>query len=75
MAPHDPNHGQNHSPQERARGSFLDPVIGFCLDNKLVVVLVTILIIGWGLMVAPFDWELGGLPRTPGLRQSEPKPR
>ncbi len=24
-----------------------------------------ILIIGWGIMVAPFDWELGDLPRNP----------
>ncbi|UCF05465.1 MAG: efflux RND transporter permease subunit [bacterium] len=45
--------------------SLLDRVIRFCLDNKLVVSLVTIVIIGWGIMVAPFDWELGNFPRDP----------
>ncbi len=43
----------------------VDRVIRFCLENKLVVALVVILVIGWGLMVAPFDWDLGGLPRSP----------
>jgi len=45
--------------------SLLDRVIRFCLENKLVVTLVTIMIVGWGLMAAPFDWDLGGLPRDP----------
>lgn len=35
------------------------------MDNKLVVLLVTLLIVGWGVLVAPFDWELGDLPRDP----------
>jgi len=43
----------------------LNRVIRFCLENKLVVGLVVVLVIGWGLMVAPFDWDLGGLPRLP----------
>ncbi len=43
----------------------VDRVIRFCLENKLVVALVVMLVIGWGLMVAPFDWDLGGLPRSP----------
>jgi Cu(I)/Ag(I) efflux system membrane protein CusA/SilA len=38
-------------------------LIGFCLDNKLVVLLALLLLGGWGLLVAPFDWDLGGLPR------------
>ncbi len=44
---------------------FIDKTIRFCLENKLVVVLFMVFIIGWGLMSAPFDWELGGLPRDP----------
>jgi Cu(I)/Ag(I) efflux system membrane protein CusA/SilA len=47
------------------RISVLDHVIRFCLENKLVIGLVTIVIVVWGIMVAPFDWELGGLPRDP----------
>ncbi|MFZ2146573.1 MAG: efflux RND transporter permease subunit [Sedimentisphaerales bacterium] len=45
--------------------SLIDKVIRFCLENKLVVGLLVILFVGWGLMVAPFDWDLWGLPRDP----------
>jgi len=45
--------------------SLIDKVIWFCLENKLIVLLLVIMFIGWGLMVAPFDWDLGGLPRDP----------
>ena len=37
----------------------------FCLTNKLVVALVVLFAIGWGIIVAPFDWEVGGLMRRP----------
>ena len=43
----------------------LDALLWFCLRRKLVVFLLTLLVVGWGLLVAPFDWELGGLPRDP----------
>ena len=43
----------------------LDKVIRFCLENKLVVALLVIMFVGWGLMVAPFDWDLWGLPMDP----------
>ena len=43
----------------------IDRVIRFCLENKLVVVLFTGLLILWGVMVAPFDWEFKSLPRDP----------
>ena len=49
--------GQKQSP--------IDKVIRFCLENKLVVGLLVIMFVGWGLMVAPFDWDLWGLPRDP----------
>ncbi len=45
--------------------SIIDKIIRFCLENKLVVGLLVILFVGCGLMVAPFDWDLGGLPRKP----------
>jgi Cu(I)/Ag(I) efflux system membrane protein CusA/SilA len=45
--------------------SVLDRIILFCLKNKLVVILVTLFVIVWGILVAPFDWKLGGLPRNP----------
>ncbi len=43
----------------------LDKVIRFCLENRLVVWLLVVLVIGWGIYVAPFDWDLGDLPRNP----------
>jgi len=43
----------------------IDKVIRFCLENKLVVTLIVIAVIGWGVLVAPFDWEVGSLPRNP----------
>ncbi len=49
--------GQKQSP--------IDKVIRFCLENKLVVGLLVIMFIGWGVMVAPFDWNIGNLPRNP----------
>jgi len=36
-----------------------------CLENKLIVSLVLLVVLVWGIMVAPFDWDLGGLPRDP----------
>jgi len=47
------------------RLSPLDRVIRFCLENRLIVFLFIVMVVGWGLMVAPFDWDLGGLPRSP----------
>ncbi|MHC4328579.1 MAG: efflux RND transporter permease subunit, partial [Planctomycetota bacterium] len=49
--------GHNQSP--------IDKVIRFCLENKLVVGLLVIVFVGWGLMVAPFDWDFWGMPRNP----------
>ena len=39
--------------------------IKFLIENKLVAVLLLILFIGWGTIHAPFNWDLGGLPRDP----------
>ncbi len=43
----------------------IDRLIRFCLEHKLVVALALLLVVGWGITVAPFDWHLGGLPRHP----------
>ncbi|MBN2019050.1 MAG: efflux RND transporter permease subunit [Sedimentisphaerales bacterium] len=45
--------------------SFIDKVIRFCLENKLVVWLLILFFVGWGVYVAPFDWEIGFWPRNP----------
>ncbi len=47
------------------QANFLDKLIRFCLENKLIVCLLIFLVLGWGIMVAPFDWKVGALPRDP----------
>ncbi len=43
----------------------LNKIIKFFLDNKLVTWLFLFVIIGWGLVTAPFDYNIDGLPRDP----------
>ena len=52
-------------PSSSLIGALIDGVIRFCLENKLVVFLVLIAVIGWGVVVMPFDYEVPGLPRYP----------
>ncbi|MBB3205003.1 Cu(I)/Ag(I) efflux system membrane protein CusA/SilA [Rhodopirellula rubra] len=55
----------NDATIENAKRSVLGRLIWFCLTNKLVVLLLVIATLGWGVMVAPFDWDTGALPRDP----------
>ncbi len=50
---------------EPTRRSPLDHIIWFCLNNKLIVLILVILFASWGTLVAPFDWEISGLDRDP----------
>ncbi|CAN5504208.1 efflux RND transporter permease subunit [soil metagenome] len=43
----------------------LNSFIKFFLENKLVTVLFLILIVSWGIVTAPFNWQTGFLPRDP----------
>jgi copper/silver efflux system protein len=43
----------------------LNNIIKFFLENKLVTVLLLVLILFWGLIVAPFNWNTGFLPNDP----------
>ena len=45
--------------------SLMGKLLLFCLTNKLVVALIVLFAIGCGIIVAPFDWEVGGLMRRP----------
>ncbi len=45
--------------------SLLDRVIRFSLERKLVVALMVVALVMWGILVAPFDWEIASLPRSP----------
>jgi Cu(I)/Ag(I) efflux system membrane protein CusA/SilA len=50
------------TPEQR---SLIGRFMRFCLTNRLVVALFTFAIIMTGLLVAPFDWDVGGLQRYP----------
>lgn len=43
----------------------INTLIKFFLENKLVTVLLLILFVGWGIVTAPFNWEIDFLPRDP----------
>ncbi len=51
--------------QTTEQKSLMGRMMRFCLTHKLVVWLVVIFSIGWGVIVAPFDWDLGGMMRRP----------
>ena len=56
---------QSPYPPTDYRQTLIGRLLGFCIYNKLVVALGLMLLVGAGLYVAPFDWELGKLPRNP----------
>jgi Cu(I)/Ag(I) efflux system membrane protein CusA/SilA len=43
----------------------INRIIGFFLRNKLVTTILLILFVGWGIITAPFDWNISFLPRDP----------
>ncbi len=43
----------------------LNRIVKYFLENKLVTVLFLLLIIGWGIVTAPFNWQVDFLPRDP----------
>ena len=57
------NGSEKHHIQQRP--SILDRLIRFCLEMKIIVFLMIALFTVWGIMVAPFDWDVGILPRDP----------
>lgn len=44
---------------------FLNAIIKFFLENKLVTTLLLVLFVSWGVVTAPFNWDVGFLPRDP----------
>ncbi len=50
---------------EGQSAGLLNKLIGFCLSNRLLVVMLILAVIGWGVAVAPFDWQLGPVPHSP----------
>ena len=50
---------------EHKKQSLIDKVIQYCLENKLVITLITLMFISWGVISAPFDWDIKTLSRNP----------
>ena len=51
--------------QTAEQRSAIGGLLRFCLTNRLVVGLFVLAIIVAGIMVAPFDWQMGGITRYP----------
>jgi len=43
----------------------LNKGIKFLINNKLIAVLMLVLFVGWGIVNAPFNWDIGFLPSNP----------
>ncbi|MHC4855509.1 MAG: efflux RND transporter permease subunit, partial [Planctomycetota bacterium] len=51
--------------QDKQNRGLLAGVLAFCLSNRLVVLLFVIAVILTGIAVAPFDWDIDWLMRSP----------
>ena len=56
---------EDYTEQTVEQRSLIGKLLRWCLENKLVVGLLVMFIVAWGVMVAPFDWDVGGLDRKP----------
>lgn len=43
----------------------LNNIIKFFLENKLVTAILLVLVVAWGIVTAPFNWDTGFLPNDP----------
>lgn len=43
----------------------LNHIIWWSLNNRFPILLIVLILTGWGIVVAPFDWDIGFLPRDP----------
>ena len=50
---------------EDDRFSLTEASLRFFLEKKVIVFLMILLFVGWGILVSPFDWKLGGPFRDP----------
>jgi Cu(I)/Ag(I) efflux system membrane protein CusA/SilA len=55
----------DNAPDHISRPGLLDRAIRFSLERKLVVLLSFVSLVAAGVLVAPFDWDLGGASRDP----------
>ena len=55
----------NETPKSANPSSLIERIIRFCIEKKVIVFLTILLLAGYGILVAPFDWKLGGPLRDP----------
>lgn len=55
----------SEAPPPPASPAVIDRVLRFCLDNRLIVLLLLALVVGWGWRVMPFKVADYGIPRDP----------
>lgn len=61
-----PPHAQGHdTPVANGEGSLFSRVMRFWIEQKLLLAMVLAGTILYGLMTAPFDWDISWLPRNP----------
>jgi len=49
---------------DHPRGGW-ESLIGWFIDNKLIVFVLSLMLVGGGVYVAPFNWDTGSFPRDP----------
>ncbi len=57
--------GMNKNNAEEKRFSPLDGLIRFSLNNRALVFIFVVVMLAWGILTAPFDWEIPGILRQP----------
>ncbi|MFW5500337.1 MULTISPECIES: efflux RND transporter permease subunit [unclassified Maridesulfovibrio] len=45
--------------------TFTEKTILFCLEQKLIVAILLLMVIGGGIFTAPFNWDVAGIDRSP----------
>jgi len=43
----------------------LNKIIRYFLENRLITIILLLLLVGWGIIVSPFNWKTGLLPNDP----------
>ena len=56
---------EDYTIQTPEQKSLIGKLLRFCMTNTLVIALLVLFIASAGMYFAPFDWELGGMPRNP----------
>ena len=51
--------------REIPKRSVLSKAMRFWIEQKLLMAIVLIIVVVWGIMTAPFDWDIPWLPRKP----------